>query len=197
MTCVLHRRSKIGTISSPERRRAACAGWAAPRRRDVTTCRMGWRPQAAPGMAFGCVPPARGWTRRRSDACPVMAPKGAARDGVPTTAAAGCIPSDDARGRSRRRPIQALHAFPAMALGCLIRTRWRSGCANHGVESRTGRSSHGLLVLAQRAAHQPRRPDRLGSSSRHDSTKKSARSRRRNGVGLHALVGRHHAAWTR
>ena len=67
-----------------------------------------------------------------------MAPEGAARDSVPTTAAAGCIPSDDARGRSRRWPIQALHACPAMAVGCLIRTRWRSGRSNHGAESGAG-----------------------------------------------------------
>jgi hypothetical protein len=57
-----------------------------------------------------------------------------------------------------------------MAVGCPIHTGWRSGCSNHGVESCAGRSSHGSLVPAQRLAHQPRRTDRSGSSSRHDST---------------------------
>jgi hypothetical protein len=156
---------KIGTISPPERRRAACAGWAAPRRRDVTTCRTGWRPRAAPGMAFGCVPPQRGWARRRSDALRVMAFEGAARDPVPTTMAAGCVLWDHVRGRSPRWPVQAEDACPATALGCGIRTGWRSDRSNHGVESGVGFSTQRLLVPAQRLAHQPRRHDRSGLRS--------------------------------
>ena len=101
---------------------------------------------------------------------PAMAPEGAACDGVPTTTAAECAAWDGVRGRSRRWPVQAMHACPVTALGCLIRTGWRSGRSNHGVESCAGRSSHGSLVPAQRLAHQPRRTDRSGSSSRHDST---------------------------
>jgi hypothetical protein len=48
---------KIGTISLAGTASAGCAGWAAPRRRGVTTCRMGWHPQAVPGMASEGVPP--------------------------------------------------------------------------------------------------------------------------------------------
>jgi hypothetical protein len=147
-------------LVAAERRRAACAGWAAPPRRAVTTCRMGWRRRARPGMAFGCVPPARGWTRWRSDARPATAFEGAARDCVPTRMAVGCGAWDGVRGRSRCWPVQARDAFPVMAVGCLIRARWRSGRGNHRVESGVGVPSHGLLVPAQRLAHQPRRPKR-------------------------------------
>jgi hypothetical protein len=88
-----------------------------------------------------------------------MAPEGAARDGVPTTMAAGCAAWDSVRGRSRRWPVQAMHAFRVTALGCPIRARWRSGRSNHGAESGADRQSNGPLVPAQRVAHQPRRCD--------------------------------------
>jgi hypothetical protein len=84
--------------------------------------------------------------------------------------AVGCVAWDGVRGRCRCWPVQAGDACPAIAVGCPIHTGWRSGCSNHGVESSAGLQSHGLLVPAQRLAHQPRRPDRLGTSSRHDST---------------------------
>jgi hypothetical protein len=102
-----------------------------------------------------------------------------------------------ARGRSRRRPVQAMDALSVMARGCPIRACWRSGCSNHGVESGVGFSTDRLLVPAQRFAHQPRRHDRSGSSSRHDSTKNRGDRARRNGVRLHALVGRHHPGGSR
>jgi hypothetical protein len=42
----------IGTISlDAQRRRAACAGWAAPRRRHALTCQPCWRSRAFPVMA--------------------------------------------------------------------------------------------------------------------------------------------------
>jgi hypothetical protein len=121
-------------------------------------------------MAFGCVPLQRSWTRRRSDARPATPSEGVARDGVPTTMAVGCVPWDGTRAHSPRWPVQARDACPVTARGCLIRTRWRSGCSNHGVESCAGVPLHGPLVPAQRAAHQPRRHDRSGLPSRHDST---------------------------
>ena len=153
---------KIGTISPPERRRAACAGWAAPRQRAALTCRTGWRPRAVPGMASACVPSWRWLTRRRSDALRVMAFEGAARDPVPTTMAAGCVLWDHVRGRSPRWPVQAEDACPATALGCGIRTGWRSDRSNHGVESGVGFAAQRLLVPAQRVALQLRRIDRAG-----------------------------------
>jgi hypothetical protein len=104
---------------------------------------------------------------------------------------------DAARKRSRRWPVQAGHAFLVTARGCPIRTCWRSGRSNHGVESGVGFSAQRLLVPAQRAAHQPRRPDRSGSFSRHDTTENRPDLACRNGVGLHALVGRHHAGGSR
>ncbi len=98
-------------------------------------------------------------------------------DSVPTRTAVGCAPWDGARGHSRRWPVQAMDAFPAMARGCLIRTRWRSGRVNHRAESGAGRSSHGLLVPAQRRAHQPRRRLDREHLSRHHQRSKSRRSR--------------------
>jgi hypothetical protein len=157
MACVPNPHSKIGTIASPERRQAACAGWAAPRRRHAQTCQPCWRPRALPGIAVEGVPFQLRWARWRSDALSAITSAGGARDPVPTRTAVGCGAWDAACGRSRRRPVQAMDAFPAMALGCLIRTRWRSGHVNHGVELCADRSSHGLLVPAQRRAHQPRR----------------------------------------
>jgi hypothetical protein len=71
-------------------------------------------------MAFGCVPLQRSWTRRRSDARPATPSEGVARDSVPTTMAAGCVPGDGVRGRSRRWPVQARDALPVMARGCPI-----------------------------------------------------------------------------
>jgi hypothetical protein len=118
-----------------------------------------------------------------------MAPEGAAGDSVPTTTAAGCVPRDGARGPFLRPPSHAMDAFPVMALGCPIRTRWRSGRSNHRVESYAGVPSHGSLVPAQRLAHQPRRPDRLGTSSRHDSTENRHDLARRNGVGWMRWLG--------
>ena len=95
---------KSARSRSPERRQAACAGWAAPPRRDVTTCRVGWRPRAFPATAsagvpsgavgrddgrmrgMGCRPralPAIPFPPRwRPDAFPVMAPAGIPRDGL-------------------------------------------------------------------------------------------------------------------
>jgi hypothetical protein len=181
---------KIGTISPPERRRAACAGWAAPRRRAALTCQRCWRPRARPGMAPEGVPPQRGWARWRSDACPVLAPEGLPGDSVPTTTAAGCVPGDGARRPSRRWPVQAMDACPVTALGCPIRARWRSGCSNHRAESGANRSSHGLLVPAQRLAHQRRRTcrsgERLGDTSFQKSPDLVGAKRRP----LHARVGR-------
>jgi hypothetical protein len=81
-----------------------------------------------------------------------MAPEGAARDGVPTRTAAGCVSGDAVRGPFPRPPSHAMDAFPVMAVGCPIRARWRSGRSNHGAESGAGRSSHGSLVPAQRLA---------------------------------------------
>jgi hypothetical protein len=86
----------------------------------VITCQPCWRPRARPGMAFGCVPLQRSWTRRRSDARPATPSEGVARDSVPTTMAAGCVPGDGVRGRSRRWPVQARDALPVMARGCPI-----------------------------------------------------------------------------
>ena len=104
-----------------------------------------------------------------------MASEGTARDCVPTRTAAGCVPWDGVRGRSPRWPVQARDAFPAMAVGCLIRTRWRSGRSNHGAESCADRQSDGSLVPAQRLAHQPRRridrdcvPGDSNCQNRHD-----------------------------
>jgi len=160
------------------------------------TCRTGWRTRAVPGMAFGCVPSQHGWTRRRSDAFPGMASEGAACDSVPTTTAVGCVPGDGARGPSPHWLVQAMDARPAMAVGCLIRARWRSGRSNHRAESCADRQSNEPLVPAQRVAHQPRRRDRSGLPSLHDSTNNRTDLGPRNGVGLHALVGRHHAGGT-
>ena len=170
MACVRHLGSKIGAISSPERRQAACAGWAAPRRRHALTCQPCWRSRAFPVMASEGVPPQRGWARWRSDACPAMAYEGGAGDPVPTRTAVGCVPGDGARGRSQRWPVQAMDAFPAMARACPIRTRWRSGCSHHGVESGADFHTNRPLVPAQRLAHQPRRHDRLGWRACHTST---------------------------
>jgi hypothetical protein len=108
-------------------------------------------------MASEGVPSRRGWPQRRSDAFRGMACEGAAGDCVPTRMAAACVPRDGARRRSRRWPVQAEDAFPVMAVGCLIRARWRSGRSNHGVESGVGFAAQRLLVPAQRLAHQPRR----------------------------------------
>ena len=116
------------------------------------TCRTGWRTRAVPGMAFGCVPSQHGWTRRRSDAFPGMASEGAACDSVPTTTAVGCVPGDGARGPSPHWLVQAMDARPAMAVGCLIRARWRSGRSNHRAESCADRQSNEPLVPAQRVA---------------------------------------------
>jgi hypothetical protein len=99
-----------------------------------------------------------------------MACEGAAGDSVPTATAVGCVAWDGVRGRSPCWPVHALDALPVMARGCPIRARWRSGRSNHGVESCADRSSHGLLVPAQRLAHQPRRTYRSGTPSSHDST---------------------------
>ena len=93
---------KIAPISPPERRQAACAGWAAPRQRAALTCRPCWRPRAMLGMPSEGVPsgavgrdngrmralrcrsralPAIPFpARRRPDAVPGMAPEGVPGD---------------------------------------------------------------------------------------------------------------------
>jgi hypothetical protein len=165
---------KIASISvAAQRRRAACAGWAAPRRRAALTCQRCWRPRALPGMPSEGVPPQRGWARWRSDACPAMAYERVPGDSVPTRTAVGCAPWDGARGHSRRWPVQAMDAFPAMARGCLIRTRWRSGRVNHRAESGVGFSAQRPRVPAQRPAHQPppRRCTRMLKSPRSRAPK--------------------------
>ena len=85
-----------------------------------------WRSRALPALPF---PP-----RWRPDAC--------CWDGV--------------RGRFPCWPVQALDALPVMALGCPIRTGWRSGCVNHRAESGADFHTNRPLVPAQRVAHQPR-----------------------------------------
>jgi hypothetical protein len=95
-------------------------------------------------MAVGCVP----WDGVRGPFLRFRSPPGRPPDACRW---------DAARKRSRRWPVQAQDALPVMAVGCPIHTRWRSGCGNHGAESGVGVPSHGLLVPAQRAAHQPRR----------------------------------------
>ena len=120
-----------------------------------------WRPRAVPAIPF---PPGR-----RSDACRW----------------------DHVRRRSRRCPVQARDAFPVMALGCPIRTRWRFGRSNHGVESGVGFAAQRLLVPAQRLAHQPRRRIDRDDWSVESLFPNRRDLARRNGVRLHALVGRH------
>jgi hypothetical protein len=117
---------------------------------DALTCQPCWRSRAFPVMASACVPSWRWWTRRRSDARPAITSAGVPRDCAPTTTAVGCAAWDSVRGRSRCWPVQARDALPAIALACPIRTRWRSGCSNHGVESCAGVPLHGPLVPAQR-----------------------------------------------
>jgi hypothetical protein len=130
---------------------------------------MGWRPRAVPGMAFGCVPSQRGWTRQRSDARPATPSEGVPGDSVPTTTTVGCVPWDAVRGRSRRWPVQARDALPAMAVGCGIRVRWRSGRSTHRAESYVGFSTQRPLVPAQRAAVQlPRARSRSAFQNTND-----------------------------
>jgi hypothetical protein len=123
-------------------------------------------PEGAAWVASEGVPSWRWWPRQRSDAYPAMAPERVPGDSVPTTMAAGCVPCDHVRGPSRRWPVQARDAFPAIARGFPIRTRWQSGRSNHGAESCADRQSDGSLVPAQRVAHQPRRTSRSGLRSR-------------------------------
>jgi hypothetical protein len=93
---------KISTISlAAQRRRAACAGWAALRRRAALTCQPCWRTRAVPGIASEGVPSWRWWTRRRSDALPRDGARGRSRDSVPTSTAAAGVPRDGVRRRSR------------------------------------------------------------------------------------------------
>ena len=144
------------------------AAWDSLRGRSAAT-RLG-------AMTVGCVPRdgARARSRRfRSHAMAV-----------------GCVPCDHVRGPSRRWPVQAMDAFPVMAVGCLIRARWRSGRVNHGAESGADRQSDGSLVPAQRLAHQPRRTCRLGKRSCCIQLRKSARSCRRERRRLYGLVRR-------
>jgi hypothetical protein len=103
----------IGTILPPARRRAACAGWAAPRRRAALTCRTCWRPRAVPGIGV------------RMRFFPTLT-------GAMTV---GCAACDHVRGPSRRfrshldgRRMRGLgwrsRAFPVLACprtGCVAR----------------------------------------------------------------------------
>ena len=161
------------------------------------TCRTGWRTRAVPGMAFGCVPSQHGWTRRRSDAVPATASEGAAGDSVPTTTAVGCVPGDGARGPSPHWLVQAMDARPAMAVGCLIRARWRSGRSNHRAESCADRQSNEPLVPAQRPAHQPPQARCTGSPQKpHDLARAAVGCMGGLGRSCHILYpGRDRLVW--
>ena len=192
MACVRHLGSKIGAISSPERRQAACAGWAAPRRRAVLTCRMCWRPRAMPGMPSEGVPsgavgrddgrmrslrrrpravPAIPFPpRRRPDAFPVMAPEGVPGDGL---------------SRQWMRSLRwRAHARFARVGG---RVAAITGLNQALTFTRIGRLCPPNAWRISRAAM----IDRNGVCAQSTFQNRTDLGRR-NGVRLHALVGRHH-----